>query len=193
MVDREQAWAAACRAATTGDERASARLLTEVAQVLRTVVRRRLSRFGLGPHDVEDIVQEVLLAIHLKRHTWSPDRPLLPWIHAIARHKVLDRVRRARRDQRVYVDLPVEDWAERVASAPASGLESAGLDLERALSVLSSPRQRDIVRALTVEGETVRAVASRFGATEGTVRVALHRGLARLRERLGGTATEPGV
>jgi DNA-directed RNA polymerase specialized sigma24 family protein len=81
------------RAANRGDATAYRRLLQAVTPVLRGVVRARGA--ALGPEGCEDVVQEVLLAIHLKRQTWREDAPLRPWLYAIARHKVVDAFRAA--------------------------------------------------------------------------------------------------
>ena len=94
------------RAANRGDGRSYARLLTLVTPVVRGIVRARGG--AMGPEACEDIVQEVLLTIHLKRQSWREDAPLRPWLYAIARHKVADAFRaRGRR-----IDLPIEDFAD---------------------------------------------------------------------------------
>ena len=82
--------AALLKAAIAGDERAYAAFLAEVAARVRSFARRRLSAGGV---DAEDIVQETLLAIHLKRHTWRQDAAVLPWVFAIARFKMIDAFR----------------------------------------------------------------------------------------------------
>ncbi|HYF56828.1 MAG TPA: sigma factor, partial [Salinarimonas sp.] len=82
------------RAARRGDAAAYERLLAVLAAAIRPTVRRRLARMGLGTSETEDVVQEVLLAIHAKRHTWDEARPILPWVGAVARYKVVDAVRR---------------------------------------------------------------------------------------------------
>src|SRR5690606_41131913 len=76
------------RAALGGDEAAYSDFLHRVAAIVRGSARRKLARTGTGI-DAEDIVQETLLAIHLKRHTWRPSEPILPWIFAIARYKFI--------------------------------------------------------------------------------------------------------
>ena len=86
MPDAETEWAALLRAANGGDTRAYAAFLTAVAPVLRGLVRARGRAIPADQH--EDIVQEVLLAIHRKRRTWDETRPVRPWLFAIARHKV---------------------------------------------------------------------------------------------------------
>ena len=82
------------RAAIAGDGAAYRRLLASLTPALRAVVRRNCGRIGLDPGEAEDVVQETLLAIHLKRDTWEPDRPIGPWIMTIARNKLIDARRR---------------------------------------------------------------------------------------------------
>src|SRR5258708_19814046 len=79
----------------------------------------RLVRAGLGAHEAEDLVQEILIGLHGKRHTWDSARRLLPWLHAITRYKLIDFTRHRRRETRRRVDLPLEDWVEIVTSPPS--------------------------------------------------------------------------
>lgn len=171
MIVTEEDWSALLRAANAGDGRAYARFLSAVTPVLRHVVRAR----GPGLSDShEDIVQEVLLAIHLKRHTWAEDRPLRPWLYAIARHKTVDAFRR----RGVAVHLPIEDWADRLEDE-AVGDPTATRDTDRLLSSLE-PRMAEIVRAARLEGEEAAAIGARLAMTEGAVRVTLYRAMKRL-------------
>lgn len=79
------------RAANRGDRRAYASFLKSITPLVRGVARSRSS--GLGMDICEDIVQETLLAIHQKRHTWREDMPVRPWLYAIVRYKVIDAFR----------------------------------------------------------------------------------------------------
>jgi len=79
------------RAAIAGDERSYAAFLEQVATMIRSFLRRRIAHAAIDP---EDVVQETLLAVHLKRHTWATDAPVMPWLYAIARHKLVDALRR---------------------------------------------------------------------------------------------------
>lgn len=162
------------RAALAGDARAYRDLLEALTPRLRAVVTRALARSGARGTDPEDIVQETLLALHLKRHTWDPQQPLVPWVQAIARNKTIDALRR--RGRRIEVD--VADFAEFLPAPPARD-PTEGTDVERLLGGLGE-RQRDIVRSIGVEEQSVRATAERLGMSEGAVRVALHRGLKTL-------------
>ena len=170
----DEKWAQMMRAALAGDERVYRRLLEEIGRTVRTMARGAFSRARLGDADVEDVVQETLLAIHLKRQTWDGGLKLAPWVSAIARHKVIDAMRRrgARRIE------PIEDF-ESVLAAPEGEDPHARSDAERLMQQLA-PRQRDIVRSISLEGESIAATATRLSMTEGAVRVALHRALKSL-------------
>ena len=174
MQDRERMWTGWMRAANAGDEIAYRRLLEALAPFLRRIVQRSFARAGFGNADVEDVVQETLLAIHLKRQTWDEDQAITPWVRAIARHKVIDSLRRRGR----HVELPVDDLLDVLPAEPATEHLSSR-DAERLLSILRG-RQRDVVHAVSIEGLSTREAADRFKISEGAVRVALHRGLSAL-------------
>ena len=166
------------RAANRGDAGAYRELLRLVAPLLRATTRRVLSRPSSSTEDVEDIVQETLLAMHLKRHTWIETQPLLPWVRAIAHNKLVDHLRRSGRGQHIPIDA-FEDLlvAEEAPSA------ASGLDAEVAIAKLKR-RQREVVVAISLEGRSAREVGERLGMTEGAVRVVLHRALRSLSKAL---------
>jgi RNA polymerase sigma-70 factor (ECF subfamily) len=165
-------WDALMRAANRGDRAAYARLLALVAPAIRGLVRARGA--ALGPEGCEDVVQEVLLAIHLKRHTWDEGQPLRPWLWAVARHKVVDAFRaRGRR-----VEVPIEDLAE-VLPAPDAPDGLAVRDADRLLARLD-PRAAAVVRAVALDEASAAEAGARLGLSEGAVRVALHRALKSL-------------
>ncbi|WP_020186636.1 sigma-70 family RNA polymerase sigma factor [Methylopila sp. 73B] len=170
MNERERDWATWMKAAGAGDAEAYRRLLGELASFLRRVVRRRAGA-GVDEAEVEDVVQEALLAIHLKRGTWDPGQPVGPWVATIARNKLTDALRR--RGRRIVV--PIEDVAEALV-APGEDDGLSPRETDRLLAVLKG-RQHDVVRSITVEGADIRATAAKLGMSEGAVRVALHRGL----------------
>ena len=141
---------------------------------LRAGVRRGFALVGAPLSDAEDVVQETLLAIHLKRNTWDPMQPLGPWVRAVAHHKLNDALRR--RGRRIQV--PIESVLDTlVAEDPRSDLDRQ--DACRLVNVLPD-RQKEIVRAISLEGQSIRDVAQRLKMNEGTVRVALHRALKAL-------------
>ncbi|MDQ0392750.1 sigma-70 family RNA polymerase sigma factor [Labrys monachus] len=171
---REEEWAIWMRAAIAGDAGAYRRFLEAVTPRVRAMARRRCEQFGASAGDWEDVVQEVLLTIHLKRGTWDQTRPIGPWISTIVRNKLIDSLRR--RGRRVMV--PIEDVVDTLeAEAPADSLDPR--DLDRMLGHLKD-QQRMIVKSISVEGSSIRETADRLRMTEGAVRVALHRALKAL-------------
>ncbi len=171
--DRDE-WSELMRAALAGDERSYRALLTALAPPLRAMAGRALRNAGLDPSDAEDVLQETLLALHLKRQTWDPASPLGPWVRAIARHKVVDAMRRRGRK----AEVPLEHWEEvLVQEAPEPQLTER--EAQRMTDALQG-RERDVVEAICLSGESVKQAGSRLAMSEGAVRVALHRGLKRL-------------
>ena len=162
------------RATLEGDARAYRALLESLSRYLRPIVRSACARVGMPQGDVEDMVQEVLLAVHLKRHTWDAEQRLGPWLNAIVRHKVIDGIRRrGRRDE-----APIENFLEVLPAEQAEAPPSQAA-LERYTDALAG-RQRDVVRSIGMQGATIGETAQRLNMSEGAVRVALHRGLANL-------------
>jgi RNA polymerase sigma-70 factor (ECF subfamily) len=174
VSDRDGRWADLMRAASKGDEPAYRRLLEEIAPALRSLVTQGLRRSGMSPDDAEDIVQETLLSIHLKRHTWRENEPFSPWMRAIARNKLIDNLRRRGR----ATHLPLDDYSEFLAAPEEQQKLSSG-ETSKMLSALNG-RSRQVVEAIAVEGLDAREAARRLGMSEGAIRVALHRGLTTL-------------
>jgi RNA polymerase sigma factor (sigma-70 family) len=160
------------RAANRGNQRAYATFLATVAPIIRGIARSRGG--GLGADACEDIVQETLMSIHQKRHTWREDAPVRPWLYAIVRFKVVDAFRA--RGRRVHVQI--DDFAEVLAAEPGADPTERG-DVERVIARLD-PRSARIVRAIGLEGASIAEMSVALGMTETAVRVALHRGLKRL-------------
>src|ERR1700709_1971708 len=166
------------RSAISGDDAAYHRLLRSVTPVLRAAARRGLARAGQPVDQSEDIVQDILLAVHLKRHTWDSNAPFAPWLFAIARNKLIDALRR--RGRRIFVNI--DDFAEVLPGEVAEPTASAG---EVAAQLESLPaRQRDVLRSIAVDSTSIKDTAAKFSMSEGAVRVALHRGLASLTAKL---------
>jgi RNA polymerase sigma-70 factor (ECF subfamily) len=178
--EADDEWTGLMRSAMAGDDAAYQRLLRAVTPVLRAAARRGLARAGQPVDQSEDIVQDILLAVHLKRHTWDANAPFAPWLFAIASNKLIDALRR--RGRRVFVNI--DDFADSIASEPAVETAPAG---EVAAQLQSLPaRQRDVLQSIAVEAASIKDTAAKFAMSEGAVRVALHRGLASLTAKLRG-------
>ena len=178
MRGREDEWTDLMRSAMAGDDAAYHRLLKAITPVLRAAARRGLARAGQPVDQSEDIVQDILLAVHLKRQTWDTNAPFAPWLFAIARNKLIDALRR--RGRRIFVNI--DDFAETLPDQPAAETASP---TEVATQLNSLPvRQREVLQSIAVESASIKDTAKKFAMSEGAVRVALHRGLASLTAKL---------
>src|SRR5712672_1752036 len=158
-----------------GDATAHRTLLERLSNQLRGYYKGQLNRIGRGPVEAEDLVQEALIAIHTRRHTYDRSQPLTPWVYAIARYKFLDYLRRTKASVR---DVPIEDASEIVAHDDAVSIDS-DLDLERLMAGLSS-KARQAIQCVKLDGLSVREAAEKCGMSESAVKVSVHRGLRAL-------------
>ena len=177
MRNCEQQWAADMRAAQAGSSGAYVQLLTDISASFRQFAAADLRRFSLQAHEVEDVLQEILLAIHLKRHTWRSDHPFMPWLRAITRHKVVDFVRRrARRGE-----LPIESFADIFPASPSE--PEMVVPVQQLLGDLPR-RQREVMEELALSGASVADTAVKLKMSRGAVYVAFHRAVAALTGKL---------
>jgi RNA polymerase sigma-70 factor, ECF subfamily len=164
-----------------GDAAAYHRFLQELSGFLRGFLRRRMTAL---PDDVEDLVQEVLLAVHNQRHTYDRAQPLTPWLHALARYKLVDLLRRRSRTEALHDPL---DEESEVLAAPADDGGEARRDVAKLLAQLPD-RHRLPLQYVKLEGLSVREAAQRSGMSESAVKVGIHRGLKALAAMLGRNA-----
>ena len=154
-------------AAQAGDAHAYRTLLADLAHWLRRYFGRRLP-----PAMTEDAVQDVLLSVHEKRHTYDPARPFGPWLAAIARYKWIDRLRSLKAETIELLDdtVAVPDHGEAVIAATTFGQLLARL----------KPAQAEAIRLVKLEGYSVEEASRATGQSVSLVKVNIHRGLNRL-------------
>ena len=167
MATREERLQSLLLGGLAGDEAAYREFLTALSSHLRGFLRRRLAQ---RPGEVEDLLQEVLLAVHNARHIYRAEQPLTVWVQAIARYKLADHFRAfARRDALSEDMFEVED------SRPAE----ARRDLGKLLQHLPE-RQRLPIIHVKLEGRSVEETAQLTGLSSSAVKVGIHRGLKAL-------------
>ena len=160
-------------AALDGDKDAYRHLLRRLVPILRQYLGRRVTS---GQEDVEDIVQEALLAIDRRRITYDRARAFTPWVFAIAHHKFVDLVRRGR-----ITTLLTDD----MIGDPGSGdAVMAGIDVGKLLATLP-PKQAEAIRAVKLDGLSVAEAAERQSIGESDIKVSIHRGLKTLMQKIG--------
>jgi RNA polymerase sigma factor (sigma-70 family) len=161
------AWSALMEAAQNGHGGAYRRLLNEVSVWLRRYFQRRLP-----PGDIDDAVQEALMAIHRRRHTFDPRFPFTPWLAGIAKRKWVDQLRSigSRPDAELPDDLAVGDHEAAVTSA--SVLASLLEELR--------PAQAQAILLVKVQGYSIEEASRETGLSPSAVKMNIHRGLGRL-------------
>jgi RNA polymerase sigma-70 factor (ECF subfamily) len=172
-------WSALMARAQQGDRGAYRLLLQSITPYLRSVARRK----GVHPDAIEDVVQDVLVTVHLVRHTYDPERPFGPWLLTVAMRRVIDTLRREGRLDSREVPLDVEH--ETLADSAANLMEEV-TDAHRLRETIERlpPGQRDAIRMLRLEEMSLKEAAVASGMTVAALKVAAHRGLKSLRKLL---------
>jgi len=160
-----------------GDAGAHAALLRALVPLLHAFYRRRMRG---AEEDVEDLVQETLIAVHERRASYDRDRPFTAWFYAVARHQMVDHFRRRK------VHVPLEDVEAILAGEGFEDAISARMDVDRLLDTLS-PKQARAIRDTHVDGKSVAEAAQAAGIGESDVKVSVHRGLKALAGRIRGS------
>lgn len=164
-----------------GDGAAYHQFLHRVTPLLRGYFRHRLNKL---PDEVEDLVQETLMAIHAQRHTYRRSEPLTAWVHALARYKLVDLWRRRSRHE--ALNEPLDEDLALFAGSDASPYESAHdsthetrRDLALLLEALPENQRLPILRT-KIDGLSVREAALATGMSESAIKVGVHRGIKAL-------------
>ena len=171
-------------AAQGGDGAAYRALLVQAARLLRRAIRMRAP--WLTAEDVEDLVQDTLLSVHRARASYDPVRPFIPWLMAIARHRLADHLRReSRRRNGAHAHATHDETFGTRAAKDHSDTVVNGLALREAMRDL--PRaQREAVHLLRLRQLPLEEAARESGTSAAALKVSLHRAAQRLRTMIGG-------
>ena len=167
--------------ARNGDDAAYKALLEGIAGLVRRYARRRL----VGQDaDVEDLVQDVLLAVHLKQDTYDSTAPVTAWVHTITRYKMIDFWRQQSRRAEDPLTPEASDALVDPSTDPRTdrGDETEG-DLPSLMARLSA-RQREVITMVKLNGYSVQETAKFLGLSESVIKVSTHRGLKKMTELL---------
>ncbi len=167
--------------ALEGDNAAYAAFLGHASVRLRSYYRRRAASFA---DDIEDLVQEAMLAIHNQRHTYRSDQPLTPWLYAIARYKLIDALRARASRMAVLVSPEPGDEEGIDFASPEPLAHEARRDLLVLIATLPDHFRLPIVH-VKLEGLTVAEAARLLGMSESAVKIGIHRGLKALSRSVG--------
>jgi RNA polymerase sigma-70 factor (ECF subfamily) len=165
--------------AQDGDRQAYRTLLEDLAPYLRSIAGRCFKQ----PSDIEDAVQDVLLAVHMVRHTYDPSRPFGPWLLAITNRRIIDRLRREMRQKAREIALSAE---HETFSGPPANLDDVNFDevaLGQAIDRLP-PEQRQAIKMLKLSEMSLKEAAAASGRSITALKVATHRAIKSLRKML---------
>ncbi len=165
-----------------GDAASYQRALTLMSGHVRRFLQKRMQSQS---SDIEDLVQETLMAIHQKRHTYQTDQPLTAWMYAIARYKWVDHLRAHGRREGLHDDI--DDWSDTLAVDSDENASDAHKDLALVLADLPL-RQREAIEHTRLQGLSITETAKMTGQSESAVKVNIHRGLKTLIAKWGNKA-----
>lgn len=134
------------------------------------LIERYLKQLGgryAQKETLEDLLQEVLLTLHQKKHTYREDRALLPWLYAIVRHRYIDYYRSRKR-------TPAQTSLEEMGDIIEGTEQSPGFDMEEIMSLLTA-RQKEMLYLVKVEGQSYKEAASTLSMSVSAVKVSVHR------------------
>ena len=177
--EQDRLWAGLMRLAQDGDRAAYQRLLTEVTPYLRVLCTRQ----HRDARDVEDSVQDILLTVHAIRHTYDPARPFKPWLVAIGRRRIIDRLRTNRRSRLRETELLAEHETFSADETNIHEAQSESRALQAAVESLPAG-QREAIRLLKIEEKSLNEAAAESGMTVAALKVSTHRAVKALRKIL---------
>lgn len=175
--DDNARWGALLASAQRGDRGDYRRFLGAVTPFIRALARRRCR----DDERAEDVVQDALITLHRIRHTYTPGRPVKPWIAAIVARRAVDSARRDVRIAGAEVDAPLayETFADPAANQEESG-EARHL-IERLLPELSH-REKEAVELVKLREMSLAEASEHSGQSVGALKVNVHRAIARMRK-----------
>ena len=163
-----------------GDRIAYRELLLWLDGHAHSLVSRVLVPYRNFPKELcSDIVQEVLIAFHETHQTFDRDRPVIPWMNAIIRHKTIDFLRK--KDFRVL--MTGVDW-ESLSHTLEGNSAADPVEVSEAAKALASlgEKEAELIRLAKIEGLSMEEMAKRLGLSESNIKVSLHRAMKALRE-----------
>jgi RNA polymerase sigma-70 factor (ECF subfamily) len=189
------------RLRTDGHEREKA--LAELhALLLRAARFEAARRRPMLPHlrgnELDDIALEAaddaVVAVLSKLGDFRGASRFTTWAYKFALLETASKLRR-RAWQRREIPLEAEDWSHLSdpSRSPAAEVEQTELlsAIERAVATALTPRQRNVLVAVALNGVPADVVAERLGTTRGALYKTLHDARVKLRSELARYGLEP--
>jgi RNA polymerase sigma factor (sigma-70 family) len=159
-----------------GDASAHEALLRVLLPLLRAYFRGRLRGYA---DDIDDLVQETLIAIHHRRTSYDRDKPFSAWLFSIAKYKSIDHFRRVRHH------APVHEMEHLLITDGFEDESGARLDIEGLMATLPEKQAR-VIRDTKIMGMSVAETAGGAEISQSDVKISVHRGMQSLMQRIRG-------
>ncbi len=151
-------------------------------QVISSRIRHSVMK-KIPMKDVEDVVQEVLISIHKASHTYDGERPIIPWVYAITQFRINDHLRKIY--SRAKREIAVENFDDiEMKFCVTNEATQSEHDIDGALSEVPE-KQKKILNMLYVDGYTAKEAGKLLDMKETTVKVAAHRAIKKIKDRIG--------
>jgi RNA polymerase sigma-70 factor (ECF subfamily) len=183
-TERDRRWDGLMAKAQKGDRAAYDQLLREISPFIRGMVARQHNRH---PDRVEDVLQDVLMALHRVRHTYDPARSFRHWLTAIVRHRSIDALRYYSRRTAIEVGQESATWAYESFIDPATNriaeAQATADQLSKAIFYLPT-LQREAVELLRLKDLSLVEASRLTGRSIAALKVNVHRALQSLQRQI---------
>lgn len=183
MAEENPDWRRWLQAAQFGDRRAYGALLSALIPWLRGRARSRWPQSSAA--DIEDIVQETLLALHRSLDLYQPPRPVAPFLFGIMKLRGAEirrqRMRHALREANLD-DLPVT--SEAIATNATQEAAVDHVTMREAVATMGQ-RDQEILDMMKMREMSLQEASAHSGLSVASLKVGTFRALKRLRRAMG--------
>lgn len=173
-ISNEQHFSSLMVKAQSADQLAYQQLLEGLSMFLANYLKTKI----FVPTAIEDVSQEILLAIHKSRHTYDPKRPFMKWFLTLTHYKIIDYIRVNSKTSKREIMISDEFILHNDPSLMLIEIENMSL-LIAAINRLDI-KSRSVIELHKLEGLKVSEVAHKLNLSESNVRVIAHRAYKQL-------------
>ncbi len=152
-----------------GDKQAYTQLLTSLQSILQEYLYKRI----FDPSSVDDVLQNILIAVDKAKATYTPSKPFYPWLYAIAQYKVIDYIRQ--QERKIAKETEFEPISETFCAPETNKETEEAFELIHLALEKLPEKKRNIVTLLKIEGYSIEEVAEKTGISIANVKVTAHR------------------
>jgi RNA polymerase sigma-70 factor (ECF subfamily) len=168
VANRDQLLGELMKEAQGGNETSYQTLLSEVYMFLESYLNSKV----YNKSQVDDVLQEILLAVHNSRHTFDTSKSFMSWLLAISHYKITDHLRLQFKQKAQELEDSIVDTNPDALNALIDN-QSFHI-LHQAINELDE-KPKKIITLLKLEGLKISEVAIKLNLSESNVKVIAHR------------------